>query len=188
MRHGESFSNVLGIDSTDRDKYPLTKTGIAQVRASVLQLVGVDLDGILCSPILRTRQSAKIASDILGIEMEDDERLIETGLGVFDGNRFPNISLEEGKDLGVESWFSHIMRTKECINSRKGSYLIVSHEYPISALICSYLGRNDESSCIKEVSITYASMSGVICETSEVLFAGSSKLTSDNIRKFAESV
>lgn len=93
MRHGEAESNVSNILSCDPTaNVHLTEKGKKDVRESSEKLKGT-IDMIIASPFVRTRESAEIAADALGLKKEDihfDDRLGEYDLGTRDG-----ISLEE---------------------------------------------------------------------------------------------
>jgi len=93
LRHGHSQANQEGlIASTLRsaaDNFGLTSTGRRQVEASI----AAARDGgrlsegcrILASPLLRTVQTATIASGLLGgIPVEIDPRLVERGFGTLE--------------------------------------------------------------------------------------------------------
>ena len=43
------------------------------------------IDVILCSPMLRARQTAQAVSDAIGVPIQIDERLIEMDFGTFEG-------------------------------------------------------------------------------------------------------
>lgn len=93
MRHGEAETNVTNTLSSKKDApMHLTEKGKRDVRESATRL-GKKIDLIIASPFVRTRESAEIAAEALGISKGDivfDERLGEYDLGTRDG-----ISLEE---------------------------------------------------------------------------------------------
>lgn len=186
MRHGESEANVLRIFSNVRDKYPLTDRGIEQVTSAAKEMASLSLDGIICSPVLRTRQTAEIAADILRLNLEVDDRIRETDLHSLEGKPLREMAAIDRTTFGIETWISHVERMRDCVSRNEGSYLLVSHALPIRALICSYLGIEDENSC-KGVEIGYASLSGVLCGTSKVISIGS-RFISENFRKRFSSV
>lgn len=65
MRHGQASWSAPS-DSLR----PLTGTGREEVRNTVEQLKGEGIDRIIASPYLRARQTADIASDILGVSVQ----------------------------------------------------------------------------------------------------------------------
>src|SRR3990167_10921182 len=85
IRHGEAENNVNNIGNSfpEKRKMSLTEKGIKQVTetAGLLSQKGVDV--ILASPLERTRETAAMISEKIGVEVLIDERLHEVGLGVY---------------------------------------------------------------------------------------------------------
>ncbi|MBQ3290861.1 MAG: histidine phosphatase family protein [Mogibacterium sp.] len=83
VRHGETEWNadnkVVG-----RTDVPLNAKGIEQAKETARLLKGSNIDVFLCSPMLRTRQTADVISSELGIPYKIDDRLIETDFGSFE--------------------------------------------------------------------------------------------------------
>lgn len=71
LRHAEA---VDGIPDDDRE---LTERGVRQAidAGRALQAIGADIDTCLSSPKLRARQTAELACEVLGVEVETDPRL-----------------------------------------------------------------------------------------------------------------
>lgn len=87
MRHGEGEHNVKDILISVADApYHLTKKGIQQVEETARDLK--DIDVIYVSPVLRTRETAEIAGQIMEFtgDIIIDERLREFGMGDFEGH------------------------------------------------------------------------------------------------------
>ena len=91
VRHGETMWNRAGRHQGHEDS-PLTLKGIGQVRAvaALLQreLAGGDGYSLICSPLFRTRQTAAILCDSLGLDFASvrfDDRLKERGYGRWSG-------------------------------------------------------------------------------------------------------
>lgn len=86
VRHGETEHNAAGrtISATDP---PLNDVGIRQVIRTAKLIGEVRLSRIICSPRLRTKQTAHaIGSAQIGVvPIEYDDRLLEIGLGGFEG-------------------------------------------------------------------------------------------------------
>ena len=86
MRHGATKSNGGGTISDDITTIdPLTEEGRDQVKKSALDLRDKKIDLIVCSPFQRTKETAEIVAEILGIEKSQiamDKRLgeIKTGM------------------------------------------------------------------------------------------------------------
>jgi broad specificity phosphatase PhoE len=91
-RHGESTANVAGIASANPDhEAPLTRRGIAQARRLREQLKEMPFDTVVCSELLRARQTAEIVTAGHGAEVRTDERLDELRFGILDGLRISAI-------------------------------------------------------------------------------------------------
>lgn len=89
LRHGHSKANAEHVIAsqlgTARDAYGLTHQGQQDVEKSVPKTLDIlREDGpplLLCSPLLRTRETAAIAGRYLGVEPQIDERLCERNFG-----------------------------------------------------------------------------------------------------------
>jgi len=68
MRHGESTSNVAGVISSNIDNDdPITETGRAQAKKTAAGLQDQNIDLIIASPFMRTKQTAEIIRAELGL-------------------------------------------------------------------------------------------------------------------------
>jgi isoleucyl-tRNA synthetase len=85
MRHGEAENNVLNeMDCSDAKKWKLTEKGREQVREAAEKLKDEGIDVVYFSPLERTRESAKIAADVLGLTDEaliEEDRIREINIG-----------------------------------------------------------------------------------------------------------
>jgi probable phosphoglycerate mutase len=105
-RHGATalslekrFSGRGGLDA------PLAPIGVAQAEALADEMTGREpVTRIIASPLLRTRQTAKIVADRLGIPVELEEGFAECGFGEWDGRTFAEVSQLWPDEL--ESWLS----------------------------------------------------------------------------------
>ncbi len=85
MRHGQSESNVKqqwSCDSTAND--PLTEAGKEQVRTATVAFTDKHIDLIVTSPFVRTRETAELVANALGISSKDivpDPRIGEWNVG-----------------------------------------------------------------------------------------------------------
>ena len=144
MRHGESHSNRESIANGDivLDK-GLTKKGEEQVRYKARMIEKPDI--IYTSPFLRTKQTAQIVAEVLGVEtIIEDERLSELRFGEKEGADFSAIGFEErktfgGSPFGMESLYSVLTRVISFIYDIDTTYtnkkiLIVSHKTPLNLL------------------------------------------------------
>jgi broad specificity phosphatase PhoE len=84
LRHGETDYNARGLSQGALD-IALNETGRAQARAAGLALAGRGIEGILCSPMLRARQTAEIVNEQLGLETAFVPDLREVKFGGMEG-------------------------------------------------------------------------------------------------------
>lgn len=89
MRHGQAKNNVEGVlDSTDEKKWPLTDTGKQEVLEGAKSLAGENVVHIYASPFARTKETALMMAEALGLAetaITYDERLREFAFGDFHG-------------------------------------------------------------------------------------------------------
>jgi isoleucyl-tRNA synthetase len=89
IRHGESEANANGIVSyKPEDHYPLTERGRTQVSAAAVKLKSKGIDLIIASPVMRTKETAAIVAEAIGIDAKDivyDARIAEVNTGDFNG-------------------------------------------------------------------------------------------------------
>ena len=92
MRHGQAESNLTGtVSARNYDIHPLTEQGQKEVQKVAKQLVDAKPDLIVCSPLLRTRQTAEMIQQTLGLggdQIVIDERLREQDPGIFEGKKW----------------------------------------------------------------------------------------------------
>lgn len=88
MRHGETENNVKKIVSSDPTSNTLTEKGKEEIRKSVQMLKDFGIEMIYTSPFLRTKETARIVAEALGITPESiisDSRLGELDFGSLSG-------------------------------------------------------------------------------------------------------
>lgn len=175
MRHGESFANVNNIISEDMNQYPLTERGVEQILFSAEQLKGLKFDGIVCSPLLRTKQTARTVGEVIGLKVTENSKIRESGLGPYNGYRVDEVPKLNREDLGMETWSSQLDRLKSALADYEGQYLFVSHALPIRVLTASFLGLNERESY--GIDIKLASMTTIDVENEKVLSIGTLLLT-----------
>jgi probable phosphoglycerate mutase len=107
VRHGvtqHSLERRFSGSGGDLDP-PLVEEGIAQVQAAAVELAargGADV--LVCSPMLRTRQTAEILERSLGLEPVVVEGLEEGRFGEWDGSTFAEVMTRWPKEL--DAWLS----------------------------------------------------------------------------------
>jgi len=87
LRHGQSISNKCHFVSCwpERRYNPLTAEGKKQIEKLIPILKKKKIDLIFSSDLLRTKQTAEIIANSLGIKINFDKRLREMEFGVFNG-------------------------------------------------------------------------------------------------------
>jgi isoleucyl-tRNA synthetase len=142
LRHGEAQSNVDDILSASiNDGKFLTETGVRQIEEAAEKLKDEKIELIISSDLDRTKQTAGIVAEKLGIEIIYDERLRETNVGECEGRKMEG-EVEEimarrrlGEDIsfpGGECWSELGKRAKNFYEDMLVKYpgkkiLIVSH-------------------------------------------------------------
>jgi probable phosphoglycerate mutase len=106
LRHGVTVATLdrrfAGSGGAD---HPLTEVGRAQVAAAAEELVGRGgADVLVCSPLLRTQQTAEIAGRALGLEQTVVPGLRECAFGEWDGLTFAEVA-QRWPDL-MASWLA----------------------------------------------------------------------------------
>jgi isoleucyl-tRNA synthetase len=148
LRHGQTIYQKENRDliylDTENFSLEITEDGKKMIEKQVKILEEKNIDLIFSSPYLRTKQSAQIASKILGKEIIFDERLVDIKMGEFEGK--PTSVYDDffiSKKLGFtqhqkdgENWADVLKRMKEFFNDVEDKYqnkniLIVSHGEPL---------------------------------------------------------
>ena len=163
MRHGEGEQNVLGILSSKVDNpHNLTEKGKLQVRETAEKLRDARITKIIASPFLRTKETAEIVAEVIGLDknkIEIDERLKERDFGDFNLRTLEEASYREyypTRDLYFEKSTPNGENLND-LRKRIGDFiyetdskyeneniLIVTHQAPASALNWISLGWNKD--------------------------------------------
>ncbi|MGC8609354.1 MAG: 2,3-diphosphoglycerate-dependent phosphoglycerate mutase [Thermoplasmata archaeon] len=184
VRHGESDINVKGTLSDEIDNNKLTEKGKKQVEHTAREISGIKFDRIVSSPIGRTRETAKILADYLGIEVLIDDRLREIGLGKANGRKIDefrntlysgHISGKIRETLEMERWDHLVLRVTEAISAYEGKTIFVSHSDPIRAAIsyCLDMGESETYG----ISLKNASFTAMEIENKKLYCIGSVEMT-----------
>lgn len=83
-RHGETDWNKMN-KVCGRTDLPLNETGREQARETARKLAGVHFDRVVCSPMVRARQTAAILCEGREVPIEHHRALIEQDYGVCEG-------------------------------------------------------------------------------------------------------
>lgn len=152
MRHGDTGAGGRFIGSTE---LPVTNIGLGQVAVTGQMLQDFGISAVLCSPMLRCRQTVEQLGLADIVNFRDDLR--EVHFGLWENKTFSEISREWPEE--VDSWatwseefcfpegektadfLARIKSVKQEIDAMEQErVLVVSHGGVIRQLICLYLG------------------------------------------------
>jgi len=161
IRHGEAESNVSGLLNTDPLKEnPLTEFGKKQIDEAIEYLQKQGITKIYASPLQRTQETARRIATKIGIEEKDimtDERIRETGVGIFEGRPAKDYSEAHPDSLAKFEWAPEGGENLIDMRVRMGNFiydledkhqnetiLIVSHGDPLWMLLAAIEGVSRE--------------------------------------------
>lgn len=116
MRHGESVFNTEGVlNGIASDDDRMTETGVEQTKAAAAELKKTGVDMIYYSPLPRTKETAELIAQELGLDADAvraDDRIREMQFGPFEGgsiDTYRNFFADGAERLtktpdGGESW------------------------------------------------------------------------------------
>lgn len=145
LRHGQTTwqEKALSYPPDNMTSVRLTAEGVKQILRAGNRLKKAKIDLIFSSDYLRTRQTARIISEILGLKANLDKRLRDTNLGVYHGKPkselYQNFTFQERfkkRPKNGESWNDVRKRVKSFLKSTESKYsgkniLIVGHGDPL---------------------------------------------------------
>lgn len=107
VRHGEAEHNVLNICSSNpNNPHHLTEKGKGHVLKNAEKLKNENIDIIIRSPYLRTKETTKIITDTLGFNENDvieDERIQEYKFGSFNLKNFDDyMEFRKGREFDMD--------------------------------------------------------------------------------------
>jgi broad specificity phosphatase PhoE len=107
VRHGRTEFNAAG-RLQGRTDNPLDEVGLAQAEAVATYLAPELLSDtlIVCSPLLRARQTATAIAEGVGASLEIDERWIELDYGAFEGLRQSEVPSNVWREWRSDSNFA----------------------------------------------------------------------------------
>jgi probable phosphoglycerate mutase len=155
LRHAESEGNALQYLQGQVDS-SLTENGIAQSArlAERWKSLGVAFDRLLCSPLLRARQTAEPVASLLGVPLEVEPLLAERKFGSLEGQPFEQIrQMQPPVDFSApytavggegESQIDLYLRAcqvlQKLVRLPEGRTLVVSHGAILGKLMYAVLG------------------------------------------------
>jgi len=151
MRHGGSIANMKDVDSLEPGDLndALTDEGREQVRVKAKNLE-TKPDIIISSNFTRTRQTAEVVADVLGLEK--DKIIFNEELREAKAIKSPDETNEDIRKRMVGVLFD-----------LEGKYsgkniLIISHEYPIRALLSAYEALSEKEE-LNNLEVKYPAIS-----------------------------
>jgi broad specificity phosphatase PhoE len=155
IRHGQTDWNLAGRWQGQASNAPgLNETGRVQALATLKLLTGKQFAAIYSSDLLRSRQTAELIAETLGLDIILEPRLREIDLGEWEGMLSRDIEARCPEELAArdhdplhahaprgESLLEVAERVIAAINdiTKKypdGSILIVSHGVSLAVIIC----------------------------------------------------
>lgn len=152
MRHGGSEGNKKGVISCKVDnKDPLTLAGREEALASAKKLVGEKIDIIISSPFVRTRETAEIVAEEIGIAKDKiiyNDELAEVSCGEYEGTSWSEFSFAK-KLNGVETLDQIRQRVMKEMYEIERKYkgkniLIISHGGPLNVIRLASTGMSEK--------------------------------------------
>ncbi|HMP67527.1 MAG TPA: class I tRNA ligase family protein [Candidatus Paceibacterota bacterium] len=163
MRHGEAEHNINKVLNSD-NSHPanLTENGKRQIDEVISKIKSEKIDLIICSPLIRTRDTAKIISEKIGMSSDkiiEDKRLREIQSGILNNKsdqEFDNFFSSENDFLtkrpanGGENLLDVKKRMGDFIYDIDKKYsdktiLIISHDWPLWMLQSVSLGLDNKN-------------------------------------------
>jgi len=158
LRHGQTIyqEKNWNIFYPDDNILSLTKKGEQQIKLAAEKLKNKRVDCIYSSDFLRTKQTAKIISQELGLKIEFDKRLRDVEMGIWRGKTdeefhkvFSQKQRFSKRPKNGENWRDVKKRLKDFIKDiekehKNETILIISHADPIWLLAGFLKGLNEK--------------------------------------------
>ena len=162
-RHGQTNWNVQK-KVMGRCDEPLNNNGISQAIETKNNLLNKDIDLIICSPLLRAKQTANIINEGRNIPIVYDDRIIERDFGEFEGmqtndfdfngywNYYKNEQYQRAEN--IQLFFERIYNFLDYIvkNYSDKNVLIVTHG-GVSIPVACYFNQNIPTGSLVEVGL-----------------------------------
>jgi len=161
LRHGRSQANELNVLQGQMDS-PLSSEGIhqSQLLGEYWHSQGKEFDQIICSPLGRAHETARIISELLSTPIELDDRWMEREFGKAEGllfddvfskySEYPRRSIyEPAYESGESDWDLYIRAAdavQGLMHKPAGQYLVVSHGSIINFALFTMFGITPQPS------------------------------------------
>ncbi len=161
VRHGQTEWNVQK-KVMGRFDAPLTEVGLEQAKEVSNKLKYIDIDLIICSPLKRAKQTAKVINKNKNISIIYDDRLIERYFGNLEGVLIDSINFNEYWDYyknlddnNVETMHKMFKRIYNFLDDIKEKYknknvLLVTHGGVGMSINC-YFQNNIPKGSLREL-------------------------------------
>jgi probable phosphoglycerate mutase len=101
-RHGQTDDNVPPLRFQGRRDTPLNATGRAQAHELAERVRRAGARSLFCSDLVRSRLTAEIVGEAVGLAHVEDARLAEAWRGVWEGRLWPEVEAEDPE--GWAAW------------------------------------------------------------------------------------
>jgi len=145
VRHGE-VENPEAVKYGRLPGFPLTQKGREQIKQTSESLKEVGIGAIYASPLLRTKESAQILSEMLGLPIIFDDRLLEHDHGKYTGVKIEEYKKMEYWRCGAETLENCGDRVLDFLYDVKSqnkyqTICVVGHQGPIIMAILNRAGK-----------------------------------------------
>lgn len=137
-RHGQTDWNLMK-KVMGRCDEPLNETGLNQAEETRNNLMNTNIDLIICSPLMRARQTADVINRNRNIPIIYDDRIIERNFGEFEGmetknfdfhgywNYYKNMQFESAENIQI--FFKRVYEFLDDITQKYSdkNVLLVAH-------------------------------------------------------------
>lgn len=126
LRHGETVWNLQDNRYCGLTDIPLNETGQRQARLAGQALLNKSISAIYCSPLERSRETARIIGQYLQLAPVIDERLYELNFGRWEGMTKQTIEQEYSKQW--EAWLNDPSHCRSGITGDTGAEVSMKYQ------------------------------------------------------------
>ncbi len=98
VRHAKTAWNRAG-RIQGRSDIPLADESVGETRRRAADLKSYDFAAVYSSPLARARRTAELLTEGRGLDITEDERLIERDFGKYDGRTYEELKMEDHNRL-----------------------------------------------------------------------------------------
>lgn len=177
VRHAQSTLNKQGIKQGSDIDSELSEEGLEQVKKLVDKFKKIEIDGIYCSNLKRSFETAKIIGDALNLKIKQDDNLRELKIGdwskdkidplkrwieFYESEKAKGIPREDIRPPNGENSWDHIRRIMTFLNSIEnihGNLIVIAHSGTNKVIIGEIQGTDpdnfytikQENCCVNEL-------------------------------------